>query len=406
MSDTPHLILHVGAPKCGSTALQSALSATPDLVDAGGRQLRYVGWRQVGRAGAALYGRDVTVSAHASAYGYVSWPNFGADAQGAGPVLDGLDRVRRRGLRAGHVPIVSCEGWISRADVFAAQLARWGNPPVEVTAFLRPVVEWTNSAFWQWGIWNVPSLDAWMNRGNLPYRFGHDLEAWARIANVRVRFAWAKPDVVAQFARWQGVKLPPAPMQNTSSSPPLVGVMLRHRRLRPTGHEAAAEFVVQRWCPPVAGRRLWAVMARHVHLLRPVTRGNLDALSRIAADPAMRELCEDPRWLHEERYHAQIRAGVSPLNDRAQLAALHASLGVGLERLARAAGHVPPVLPPCPEARDDLAEWDRVLVGMIDALLEGDRALRNRVRRDAGGARLRLGGMLVRAQAHWFSNSR
>lgn len=405
MSETPQLILHVGAPKCGSTALQSALSMTPDLVAAEGRCLRYTAWRQSGNGGRALYGRDVTRMAQASPYGYASWPNFSANDT-PGPIFAELERVRRKGLSSGHVPIASCEGWISRSGSFAAHLARCGHPPVEVVAFLRPVVEWTNSAFWQWGIWNVPRLDVWLKRGNMPYRFGHELEAWARIPNVRVRFAWARPDAVAQFARWYGTPLAPALARNTASSPPLVGVLLRHRRLRPNGHDAAAEFVVQRWCPPIAGRRLWAVTARHVHELRPTARANLAALRRIAPDTATREMCDEPGWLEERRYHTDIRAGVSPLNDPEQLAGLHASLGTGLRQLAEVMGQPRPHLPPCPGAEADLSDWDAVLVGMLDTLLEQDRALRRRMRHRVQDVRLLLGEVLTRAQDHLFSRSR
>lgn len=406
MRKTPQLILHVGAPKCGSTALQSALSMTPDLVDTTGRKLRYTVWRQFGKLGAAFYGRRLTALAQASAYGYASWPNVPPHNDGAS-ILEGLDKVRRKGLKAGYVPIASCEGWISRADVFAPHLARWGHPPVEVVAFLRPVVDWTNSAFWQWGIWNVPSLDSWLARGNMPYRFGLELEAWSRIPNVHVRFAWAQPDAVAQFAQWQGVDLQPALTRNASSSPPLVGVLLRHRHLRQNGHAASTEFVVQRWCPPVGGGRLWAVMARHVHLLRPVMRENLAALRRIATDDAMRAICDDPRWLDESRYHAEILAGVSPLNDPAQLAELYASLVAGILRMAEVADYPVPDIPPCPKAQDDLTEWDAVLVAMIEALLRGDSALRNRRWQGAIPAWLGLRARVVSSvQTYWFNNSR
>ncbi|MCJ7874819.1 hypothetical protein [Phaeobacter sp. J2-8] len=405
MSDAPQLILHVGAPKCGSSALQTALSMTPDLVDETGRKLRYTSWRQLAASGLAVYGRDLTMMAQSSAYGYVSWPNVHPDDTGS-PVFPALNRVRRTGLRKGHVPIVSSEGWINRAALFAPHLERWGHPPVEVVAFLRPVVDWYNSAFWQWGIWQVPSLDAWIRRSNMSYRFGMDLEAWAHIPNVRVRFAWAKPDTVAQFSSWQGADLPPALTSNVSSSPPLIGLLMRRRRLRPSGHDAATEFVVQRWCPPVAGRRLWAVMARHVHQLRPVVQENLSALRRIASDDAMRAVCEDPRWFDEQRYHAEINAGVSPLNDRGQLAALHGSLAVGLQRLAEVAGTKPPDVPICPSEAADLDEWDAVLLAMLEALLKADRTYREAARSGIGGLWLRLGDRLLRAQDHWFSKSR
>lgn len=407
MSDAPQLILHVGAPKCGSSALQSALSMTPDLVNQEGRRLRYTAWRQVGRVGPVQYGRNVTIMAQLSAYGYACWPNVAVDDTQAA-MFRALDRVRLGGLRKGHVPIASNEGWISRAGTFAPVLERWGYPPVEVVAFLRPVVEWQNSAFWQWGFWNVPSLDTWLSRGSLSYRFGLDLEAWAGIPNVRVRFGWAQPDAVAQFAKWQGVELKPAQERNVSSSPPLIGVLRRNRRLRPSGHEARTEFVVQRWCPPVPGRRLWAILARHVHQMRPVSRENLAALRRIASDREMQAVCDDPRWLQERHLHDDIRAGISPINDPAQLAALHESLSVGLNRLAEANGTPPPEVPQCPRAGAGLKEWDAVLVAMLDALLEGDRRQRESVRRKAGGAwlRFRLGEKLIEAQNQIFSKSR
>lgn len=392
----PQLILHVGAPKCGSSALQAALSATPDLVDTEGRRLRYTMWRQAGGLDGVLHGRDLTLIAKASAYGYASWPNFPPGDVDA-PVLAALDGLRQAGLRRGYVPTVSCEGWISRPRVFATQLARLGYPPVEVVAFLRPVVDWTNAAFWQWGIWNVRTLDQWLARGNMPYRFAHDLELWSQIPNVRLRIAPARPDVVARFAAWQGVTLPPAPGGNASSSPALVGVLLRHRRLRPNGHEAAVEFVVQRWCPPVPGRRPWAVLARHVQKLRPVAASTWATLQRLVPEADLAHFESDPRWVREQPYHPEVKAGISPLNDPEQLAGLHVSLESGLQRLAEAEGAPTPDLPTCPAPDAEIAEWDRGLVRMLDALVEGDARWRAAAWRGGGlaGLRLRLAGALT-----------
>lgn len=392
----PQLILHVGAPKCGSSALQSALSATPDLVDAAGRRLRYTVWRQVGGQGRVLRGRDVTLMAKASSYGYASWPNI-APGDVDAPVFAALDALRRAGLRRGYVPIASCEGWISRPRAFATHLARWGYPPVEVVAFLRPVVDWTNAAFWQWGIWNVKTLDQWLARSNMTYRFAHDLELWSQIPNVRLRFAPARPDAVARFAAWQGVALQSAPGGNASSSPALIGVLLRHRRLRPSGHEAAVEFVVQRWCPPTPGRRPWAVMARNVRDLRPIMASTWATLQRLAPEADLALFESDPRWVREKPYHPEIEAGISRLNDPVQLAMLHAALETGLLRLAETEGTPPPDLPPCPVPDAGIAEWDRGLVSMLDALVAGDARLRRAVWRGGGlaGLRLRLAGALT-----------
>lgn len=392
----PQLILHVGAPKCGSSALQGALSMAPDLVDDAGRRLRYTTWRQASGFGRVLRGRDVTMMAQASVYGYASWPNIRPGAVDS-PVFPALDGLRRAGLRGGYVPVASCEGWISRPRAFATHLARWGYPPVEVVAFLRPVVDWTNAAFWQWGIWQAKTLDTWLARSNMPYRFANELEFWSQIPNVRLRIAPARPDAVAQFAAWQDVALQPAGGGNASSSPALVGVLLRHRRLRPGGHEAGVEFVVQRWCPPVPGRRLWAVLARHVQALRPVKISTWDTLRRLVPENDLALFESDPRWTRETPYHAAIQAGISPLNDAVQLAGLYASLEAGLLRLAEAERAPPPTLSPCPAPDAQIAEWDRVLVAMLDALVAGDARLRIAAWNSGGlaGLRLRLAGALA-----------
>lgn len=396
MTDAPQLILHIGAPKCGSSALQSALSQTPEPVTATGRRLRYTAWRQIGRMGHVLYGADARMMGLRSAYGYANWPNIRAGDVDA-PIFAGLARARRAGLRRGFVPVASSEGWIHRAHVFGIHLARWGYPPVEVVAFLRPVVDWTNAAFWQWGVWHVPTLDDWMRQAHMPYRFAQELEGWSRIPNVRLRFARARPDAVARFADWQQIALPPAPAHNASSSPALIGVLLRNRRLRPNGHEAAAEFVVQRWCPAVPGRRLWAVQARHVHMLRPAAEETLAVLTRLAGPEEIADLHGDARWFQEKPYHPEIVAGVSPLDDRAQMAALAQALAQGIAAATTAAGDAAPAtLPACPGAAADLADWDRVLVELLDRLLAADARVRARAHMGQGvaGFKFRLGERL------------
>ena len=411
MSDLPQLILHIGAPKCGSSALQSALSMTPDLVRADGMRLRYTALGQSGGLTRVFRGRSVTLMAQRSAYGYASWPNM-RPRDIDSPVFDRLDQLRRDGLRRGYVPVASNEGWISRADLFATHLARWGYPPVEVVAFVRPVVDWTNSAFWQWGIWYTPTMDRWLKGGGMPYRFGLELEAWSRIPNVRLRFARARPDAVARFASWQDVELPSVALRNASSSPALIGVLLRNRELRPNGHDSAVEFVVQRWCPPVPGRKPWAILARHVQALRPAAEENLAALLRISSPAQANDLRVDPRWLQERPYHAEIVQGVSPLDDRPQMAALHTALSDGVVQISEAGGWPVPALPGCPAASASLEEWDRVLVLLLRVLLSTDRRLRETALRRAGlpGLSIWLGEALAghwdRTRGQLFSKSR
>ncbi|MBU2994083.1 hypothetical protein KO486_12775 [Octadecabacter sp. B2R22] len=395
MNEQAQMVLHVGAPKCGSSALQAALSMTPDLTGKDGRQYRYTTWKKAAGVGRVQYGRGVTVAAKWSAFGYTSWPNI-KNTEVDAPMFAALNRARLSGLRKGHVPIASCEGWIDRVDMFAHHLKSWGNPPVDVVAYLRPVVDWYNSAFWQWGVWNVKSMDAWINRTKTHYTFGTNLEAWSAIPNVSVRYAWAQPDVVARFSDHLGVDLPAAEQSNVSSSPALIGVLRRHRRLRRSGHDAHTEFVVQRWCPQVGGRRLWAITPRHADILRPIAQTNLEALKRVASDAAMNQVCDDVRWLDDTRWQDEIDRGVSPMNDPEQMAALFQSLTIGLERIAETGVKVSADMPDSPNISASIKEWDSAILMLLDALLRADKDARFQAVGGSAGKLLRRVNGLVK----------
>ncbi|WP_226629344.1 hypothetical protein [Alloyangia pacifica] len=394
-----HLILHVGMPKAGSSALQTALSRTPDLTTASGQRLRYSALYQGGGRQSLLFGQQVVTAGRRSAYGYATWPNLWPGAV-TETVFDNLRKVMEVGQQQGFAPIASCEGWISYPDLFAEHLARWGNPPVEVVAFLRPPVDWMNAAYWQWGVWNTSTLEAWMKRSNLPYAFGLDLERWAQIPNLRLRLGNARPDVVRKFAEFYECDLPSTASSNSSSPPALIGFLLRNREFRATGHAAATEFVIQRWCPPVTARKLWAVRPRHIRDLRETVEANREALRRIASAAQMQDILADARWTSEEPYLEDLRAGPSALSDRAELAALHAALLEGTRRACRTAEMAVPALPGCPSAAAPVTEWDAALRPLLEALLKADLAVRQAAGRSRSvWGRLRRGLPQVFARA-------
>ena len=377
----PQLVLHVGAPKCGSSALQTALSRTPDLGAGRGRKFRYVTAvfpdktllpSPVLRYGAALRRDGIR-----SRFGYASFPDFPNPTPKV--ALQALELVLKNGRSGGHVPILSNEGWIMRHATFADLLARLGHPPVEVVAFLRPPLEWLNASFWQWGIWSTPNLTAWMDRAKLTYSFGLDLEAWSRIPNVRIRVRPSKPDIVGHFAALYDLPLQAGPSSNVSSPPVLIGFLLRNRRLRPGAHDPQTEFIFQRWCPRVEVRSPWAAGATHVHRFRPTVARNVEALRRILPEQDCDLLFAEPRWQSEKPYHAELLAGVTPLDTLAELPLLLQSLQHGLAKAAMVAGKSPPpAIPPLPPGAG-LADWDEALAATMDQLLQFDRLAREKM---------------------------
>ena len=374
----PHMILHIGAPKCGSSALQTALSMTPDLRAADGTQYRYTAAHSLGGKWRVEHGTRLTNLAKMSAYGYITWPNL-ARAQSVPKYFDTMRKVLQQGQREGHVPILSCEGWINHANTFGENLAEWDYPPVDVVVFLRPVVDWMNAAFWQWGVWSNHQLDGWMARSNMPYSFADDIAAWAKIPNVRIIVRSQRPDVLAKFATLYDLDLEGERQSNVSSSPALIGFLMRNRKYRPNGHEGANEFIVQRWCPPVLSEKLWAVGTRHVQKLRKVSMRSLRVFKETLEPEDIEDLLTDPRWTDERLYHADIRKSVTGLNDPAYCVPLYEALCAGAVRACDKAGLPPPECPAPLDQGASIQEWDAITIVVLEKLLAADAAVRTKV---------------------------
>ncbi len=365
----PRLILHVGAPKCGSSALQTALTRDPDLTDGMGRRFRYVSALYPGNS--LLYGAALQRDGIGSRFGYTSFPDIQSPM--AKTILQAIGQTLQNGGADEHLPILSNEAWILRHAVFAEALAILGHPPVDVVAFLRPPLEWLNASFWQWGVWSTPNMTAWMDRAGMTYSFAADLEAWSRIPNVHIRVRPSKPDVVRHFAALYDLKLPCGSVSNLSSPPALIGFLLRNRRFRPDGHQSETEFIFQRWCPGLPGRSPWAVSAADLRRFRPLVARTIETLRRILPAEDCNRLFAEPRWLHEEAYHDELKAGMTPLGRLADLPLLLDSLQHGVAEAARIARISPPDTIPMPPPGAGLDTWDGTLAMAMDQLVHCDR---------------------------------
>ncbi len=373
----PHMILHIGAPKCGSSALQTVLSMTPDLRDKAGNIYRYTAIQSTSGEYDVCYGRAVCRRALFSPYGYVTSPNFGP-AVIAANVFHAIHKTLKAGQSKGFTPILSCEGWIAHHALFARALADWGYPPVDVVVFLRPVVDWTNAAFWQWGIWNTQDMDRWLARNKMGYRFGQDVVAWAQIPNLRVSVRPMRPDVISAFGQLYDLPLQLEKRSNTASSSALIGFLLRNRSFRPTGHDASTEFVVQRWCKPIEHpAKLWALKPKHLRSLRPVVNDTLTSLRQVMPSQAFASLVRDPRWTSEEPYHSDILAGLTDLDDPVPYAAFYEELCAGVRRATDLSGLKSLECPSPPGCDASVADWDRAIAPVLDRLLYADARVRH-----------------------------
>lgn len=380
----PRILLHVGAPKCGSSVLQAALSAAPRLEAADGARLAYTAAQDP--LAPALPGRRVARAARRAVHGYVHWPGCGPQVTEA-CWFAALDRQWPQPSGA-VVPVLSNEGWIDKAAGFARHLPHWfdGTRRIDLLAAVRPPLEWLNAAWWQWGVWTGADFDAWLDGRMMPYRLGSALAEWQALPGVRLSVI-TEPDVLAGAETRLGVTLPRPAMDRNSALPPAgVGFLLRNRRFRPTPHDSRTEFVLQRWCrwPDTWAARPWALRPEHVLRLRAPLRAEVDRLFALLPGPqAEAALAARPGWLREAPYHALMRAPQARLHDPEDLVTLHGLLCDGVRRASRAAGRALPGLPGPPGTAGPHALRDAPVAAVLDALLERDAAWRNRRRRVA-----------------------
>lgn len=370
------VLLHIGAPKCGSSALQRALSVQPVLRGADGRRHVYMAARATEGGGLApVTGRRLAAMMRHSVHGYLSWPNVTRqDDQPAYWAQVGAGIAAQ--ARAGRVPILSSEGWVAHADQAPALAAAAGLETLDAVAYVRPPLDWLNAAYWQWHIWHTGffhnrQVARWLERAR--YDIGPHVAAWATAPNVRLAVDSARTDVVAGFATRYGLPLQAGTKVNSAPPPALTGFFLRNRRFRPTPHDSAAEFVVQRWCQFAPSDKLWAFLPSFAQEVWPRLQEDVARMMEALPPETAERLLAEPGWTSLDPYWARMKAGPTRLDDPEALADLYDGLTEG----ARAAGAGSgagsgDVSRAKPAASAPVAEWDAVIAAQLDRLLAAD----------------------------------
>jgi hypothetical protein len=257
MSAAPaRLLLHVGAPHCGSVALQTALSATPSLPTQDGQELRYTALSPQSGGWTVLSGRSLRMAAERSIKGCTA-TTAPAETDSA-PFFAALDRVRRKAGRT--VPVLSHPGWIGQADSFATALPHWfegeTETPVDICAFARPPLDWLNAAYWRWGIWSGRGFGSWLERLGTPYTLGAALTRWAALRGARVTLR-LDADVLSGFDAACGTTLPRPARRPTPLPPALLGFLMRNRRYFSAGAMCRTRPASGRCCPATCALCVW-----------------------------------------------------------------------------------------------------------------------------------------------------
>ncbi len=293
------IILHVGAGKCGSSALQTHLTRNPVLHHRDGTVWRYGAFDRYLNltAGTGLRKADFR--------GYVASPNLNKLEESDPSALLRLANE----LKALDTVILSNEGLLCMPDL-AGQFFGALGIPVTVVAYVRPQVDYVNSAWWQWGAWacaeRADDREKWLTKRIRQAQFCDYLDRWQAFDVVeRIVVRPLPRDVVTDFLDAFGVEKPEG-MVTQRANPSLPGPVLRLLQAFPelrAAHGPEIDFLLPALLPPEAAAPTpWVIDPALAEAIIDRSRpGNDRLLSRMTPDcaDAMRD---DPRWWRPEAF--------------------------------------------------------------------------------------------------------
>lgn len=292
------IVLHIGAPKCGSSSLQSVLSKHSEFQSRSGLSYSYV---VATHRGTLRSGKDLNRTAKKSVFGYESSPNLvpGGDNSWLGSVAGKIRTL----VDAGTTPILSSEGWMTRAKLFReSRFLENANLSAHVIAFVRPPLEWLNSSWWQWGIWSNTDIDKYVRRNIEATRWNALLSAWEDVPGVeRVTVRLASSDTVSSFFEVLDSDCPEHARTNNSLPRSLLYFLDRNREFRKDAHSPQVEFAAARqleWSQPTP----WVMREDHAgYVLHHLYQPNSNLLHKLSETD--RRLVEnDPKWWDYAHY--------------------------------------------------------------------------------------------------------
>ena len=330
------LILHVGAPKCGSSSLQAALSAQPDFTSSDGERFRYAALTGEGEVIAGDMLRRRAAATLEKYHPSLDAPEIRALGETA--IADIVARLNA--MLASTSVVLSCEGWLARAIGFAyLHILDRIEARIEVVAYVRPQPEYLNSSWWQWGAWSGLDLTSYIPIEDTPSlcKWGAKLREWTDVEGVSaVHARLLAGDVVVDFFGALGCTAPLAPRINRSLPSIALRFLQRNRSLRLGPGASEIAFVLERALNDWPGGAPWVLTLTHVSAILDQCREDNEALLAMLRPEDRAIMSADRRWWSASAYADRRveRSGPEPADTR-DVEALACALASALKRAER-----------------------------------------------------------------------
>jgi len=299
------IIFHIGFGKTGSSSLQAYLSANPIHQTKTQENLLYCCFHN---DDTILHGDAIIRKARSSPIKYVaSNPNIAEQADNSETKYQ-LDKI----LRQDFIPIFSQEDWGRRAGSFKnSNFFEQLDVDVHVIVYVRPQVDWLNSAWWQWFAWDedfkrpADVIAAWGYNFML---WGKQIDLWKnlpRVKNVTVRLH--PSDITEDFLQLLGVNQraehTDAGRVNVSLSPALIKLLIKYPSLRKI-HSADVDSILSNFIK-FEGKTPWIVDAELVNKIIVATYADNIKLLDMLDEPSRVLMKNDPRWWDATCYESK-----------------------------------------------------------------------------------------------------
>lgn len=302
------VLLHIGASKCGSSALQTALTHDPVITRKDGSTIRYAAMDI--RRDRLIEGEDLIRSA--GVYRYKSSP--AATTMMEAP-LAGIGKAIRKkaGRKASSDLLLSSEGWLFESARWEILLDRL-DIEVDVIVYVRPQVPVLNSAWWQWGAWSDEPFDQWMANRLKISMWAARIAHWKKMARVRNVMVRPVPsDIVPDF--YGNVLRADPPAGTVRPNPSLPGPVLRlfqrNRILRPSAHASRIDFVLSE-AVAMDDPSIWVMERPWIERVLAETRSDNEALLSLMDADCAAAMRDDPRWWSADAYGRAVAESPLP----------------------------------------------------------------------------------------------
>jgi hypothetical protein len=274
-----NILLHIGMSKCGSSSIQELLSSKDFYENK--RKIMYIA---ITLNGTVLYGKKLIDIALSSPYKYVSTPDLNRFADMPYSVKQNIKQqiINIFNQYELDMIILSSEGWGSKGNlnVYIEDIFNHKEFNVDLISFIRPQVQWFNSAWWQWGAWADVSFEKWRDFTLPQIDWNAQLTDWVKALWInKVHVYLMGENVSSDFLNFIKLNNITAPKSNKSLPGNVLRLFQKYRELRPSPHSSEIEFILANRMEMPKGTTPWILSENEVnYIIKYFEQSNKDLM--------------------------------------------------------------------------------------------------------------------------------